>query len=459
MTVRGKVLSLGLGMAALPVLALTILMLWSHLRTQFNDVVVGSQGFARVLAQELVADLASGRIDRLDRRLSQMASHDAGMMNIRSVGLLDHDGRVLAHSDPTQYGAIMADAFIAESARKDELSMEEVRLSDQHYLRIVQPVITAIEGHAGLRWGTLILEVSLERVRIQGIRLVLRALVFVLPALTVLLLLGHQALTRQLIRPLHNITDTARAFATGDLTARARVSEGDELAELGSTMNDMAQRLQRHTSELEGRIRDRTVELERVNQGLNDALSRLREANEALATQATTDGLTGLRNFRFFQQQLRTELLRSRRLNNPVSLLMIDVDNFKLYNDRNGHPAGDQILIEVSAIIRRRLRATDVSCRYGGEEFAVLLLDTPKRAAASVAGELRSLVEDFAFPDRERQPSGRLTISIGVATFPDDAKDAQSLLKGADDALYRAKALGRNRVEQAEPSPPIIVER
>ena len=449
MRLRTKILLLGIGTAFLAMILLGALMLDSQRNTYYDDVVIGSQGFARSLALEMVGDLASGRIDRLDHMVSQLAHESLGMVDIQAMAVMDHERRVLAHTNTSLYGAILSDPFVLEAARTDSMSMDESRVTSDDLLRIAQPIITAVPGHEGLRWGTLLLEVSLVRVHTELFNLLWRSLLIVISALIGFTALSYVMLTRLLIRPLKTITDTAREHAAGNLSARAKVSTRDELSALGNTINDMADRLQRYTSDLEERIRERTAELHRANQELNATMIKLREANEALSTQATTDGLTGLRNFRFFQQELQTEILLSRRLGTPLSLVMIDVDKFKLYNDRNGHPAGDAILREVASIIKRRIRATDISCRYGGEEFAVLLLHTGKVFAAAVAEQLRSRVEEFAFPDRERQPSGRLTISLGVATFPDDAQEAQALLKAADDALYRAKENGRNTIEVA----------
>ena len=132
-----------------------------------------------------------------------------------------------------------------------------------------------------------------------------------------------------------------------------------------------------------------------------------------------------------------------------MAFAMIDVDNFKHYNDTHGHPEGDGILRSLSAIIRERIRQTDVACRYGGEEFAVLLPDTSLDGAAEVAEYLRRRVEEFAFPHEETQPGGQLTISIGVAEVTDSLNDPLELVKRADEALYEAKRKGRNRVQVA----------
>jgi diguanylate cyclase (GGDEF)-like protein len=137
---------------------------------------------------------------------------------------------------------------------------------------------------------------------------------------------------------------------------------------------------------------------------------------------------------------------RSHRSGASLALLMVDVDHFKNYNDRHGHPAGDQVLAQVARLISEGRRVNDLIARYGGEEFALLLVDTRKVAATEIAEKLRAAVCAHPFPHGEDQPGRRVTISVGVAACPDDAGDAATLLQAADDALYRAKHAGRNTV-------------
>jgi diguanylate cyclase (GGDEF)-like protein len=125
---------------------------------------------------------------------------------------------------------------------------------------------------------------------------------------------------------------------------------------------------------------------------------------------------------------------------------MLDVDHFKNFNDTHGHPAGDEVLKALADIIKSRLRDVDISARYGGEEFAVLLPETDRKAGTLVAEDICAQVESHSFEGGDSQPLGKVTISIGVAEFPADCTDAPSLLKEADEALYRAKSEGRNRV-------------
>jgi len=161
---------------------------------------------------------------------------------------------------------------------------------------------------------------------------------------------------------------------------------------------------------------------------------------------AVYDELTRLHNFRYFQDRAASEARRAERYGAPLSLLMIDVDDFKGYNDARGHLAGNLALRRLAAALRRSLREADVVARYGGEEFAVLLPSTPKLAALKVAEKLRQSVERSRIglePGRLGRP---LTVSVGVACLPGDARQALELVDRADRALYLAKSMGKNCV-------------
>lgn len=175
----------------------------------------------------------------------------------------------------------------------------------------------------------------------------------------------------------------------------------------------------------------------------NEALS---EFNVELCEKVVRDGLTGLFNYRHFKENLEMEVTRSLRHKREFSLVFIDVDSFKVYNDTHGHPDGDALLINLSQLMQERLRHADLACRYGGEEFVLLLPETPKQGAAVVAENLRKLVESTPFKGGATQPFGKVSISIGVATFPEDGDASSVLMERVDRALYEAKKGGRNRV-------------
>ncbi|WP_371369156.1 diguanylate cyclase [Sporomusa rhizae] len=162
-------------------------------------------------------------------------------------------------------------------------------------------------------------------------------------------------------------------------------------------------------------------------------------------TEASTDGLTNVYNYRHFRNTLNLEFKRASRYNRPLSLLMIDIDYFKHYNDINGHLYGDDALKAVADLVRQNCRDTDFVFRYGGEEFVVLLPETAIAQAHIIAERIRKAIAEYPFQNSSTQPGGSLTVSIGIAGYPDDAESETELIGAADTALYSAKRSTRNR--------------
>ena len=211
--------------------------------------------------------------------------------------------------------------------------------------------------------------------------------------------------------------------------------------------------LARENDRLLEELRHKNEELERI---VEERTRKLRDANARLHQLAITDGLTGLFNHRYFHEKWREEIKRSERFGEPTSLLIIDVDWFKNYNDHQGHPRGDVVLRDLAHLMESSFREVDVVARYGGEEFAVLLPRTSKEDARLLADRIRAKVEVAQFPHQDVQPGGTITCSFGLATFPDDGATASTVLERADQALYAAKQDGRNLVVAFEPSLPPV---
>lgn len=185
-------------------------------------------------------------------------------------------------------------------------------------------------------------------------------------------------------------------------------------------------------------------ELAAVIETLRD-LTDEKMAQVALEQLATRDGLTGLANRRCFDDTLHAEWARALRQQQPLSLLMVDVDNFKAYNDANGHLGGDECLKRIARAVASEMRANDLVARYGGEEFAVILPNQSLKGAAIVAERIRCRVEQLQLPSAA--PTRHVTVSIGAATaVAGPENNASQLVATADAALYRAKHLGRNRI-------------
>lgn len=168
---------------------------------------------------------------------------------------------------------------------------------------------------------------------------------------------------------------------------------------------------------------------------------------ETLREQSVRDPLTGLYNRRYLEESLNRELVRARRRSVPVSVLAIDVDHFKRFNDVYGHDTGDRVLRGLGNILQTQFRGSDVPCRHGGEEFVILLPEASADQVAAHAEQLRVRVSEMNLTQPTGEPLGRITVSMGIAEFPKHAGSGEDLLKAADTALYRAKTAGRDRVE------------
>jgi len=239
---------------------------------------------------------------------------------------------------------------------------------------------------------------------------------------TILLLLGAWYGTEVFVlRNIRTLLDTARRVRSGDLGARTGLHHGkDELSQVGREFDEMAETLQ-----------GRDLELKKAMQELQE--------------QAITDPLTGLHNTRYLRELLPREMLRAKRKDSPLAAIMIDVDHFKRVNDSLGHEAGDEVLRQLGALFKTSIRGSDIACRYGGEEFAIILADATSEGARRRAEDIRAAVGRLEL-HHGGKPIGGLTVSLGVALFPYHADQATTLLRKADEALYQAKSAGRDRV-------------
>ena len=186
---------------------------------------------------------------------------------------------------------------------------------------------------------------------------------------------------------------------------------------------------------------------------LESTIQDLKVTNSELERLLTLDEKTGLHNFREFRRKLREEWFRAERYGTPLSLVMLDIDDFKKFNDTYGHQAGDRALQEFATLVAGGARVTDTAARYGGEEFAVILPHTDSEMAARVAERIRAAVDEFLFA--VEHGSTRVTVSAGVATYPTSAggDNVDALVRVADEALFLAKSEGKNRVVLADDLP------
>jgi diguanylate cyclase (GGDEF)-like protein len=265
----------------------------------------------------------------------------------------------------------------------------------------------------------------------------------------VLALIASLTMVLLLQSHLRRFSVAIQRLASGDWGARIAYPARDEFGYLARAFNQMAQQLQQAFEAQEQQREEllaQNEELERMHAQLQQAHQELAtlnaellEANRALAQAAVTDGLTGLKNHRAFQEALHSAAQMAERLQQPLSLIMFDIDHFKQFNDTFGHPAGDELLRQVAQVLRESARAYDVAARYGGEEFALLLPNTTLEQAVQVAERLRQQIRAI------ENPHAPVSASFGVATYRRGTPPA-TLVYEADAALYRAKRSGRDQV-------------
>ena len=262
----------------------------------------------------------------------------------------------------------------------------------------------------------------------------------VLLALIASLLVGGSARKR-----LHSIRDTVERLGSGDLEARCVESGPAEILEVARGVNKMAanmdtlmKELGHERSALEQQVSGRTRELEQANRLLMDIANR--------------DALTGLANRRRLEMELERNISFSKRTGQPLAVIMMDLDSFKIVNDTAGHLVGDNILRAVASTLRSRVRVTDLVVRWGGDEFCILVPATQAQGAIAAAESLVDAVKEATSAVNLPAPLQPPTASAGVACFPEDGEDPQTLIRNADAALYQVKATGRGRVLRYSPS-------
>ncbi|MGB8713380.1 MAG: diguanylate cyclase [Onishia taeanensis] len=228
--------------------------------------------------------------------------------------------------------------------------------------------------------------------------------------------MGVVLINRSLVNSMNQLVDGSMRFSSGDREHQIEVQIPCELVNVANAFNQMTQ--------------------------------RIREQENSLRSMAITDGLTGLYNRREFDRLLADEVKRSERSGGSFSLIIGDIDHFKTFNDRYGHQTGDEVLCAVGQALADNLREVDKACRFGGEEFVVILPDCNAEAARQAAERARDAIASKVF-QLDGKLTARVTMSFGVATSPGNGNTPEALLKRADMALYQAKGHGRNRVMTA----------
>ena len=274
-----------------------------------------------------------------------------------------------------------------------------------------QVVYTNPDGAFPLR---VLITVPLSRVFEEANRALIRDLLGITLATLFLLVAAWFGAEWFMLRKFRALLSAADRMRGGDLNARTGIPHGaEELSQLAHAFDDMAGALQ--------------------------------QREQRLQEQAISDPLTGLYNRRYLNEFLPRELARSGRSAMPVAVMLIDLDHFKRVNDSSGHEAGDIVLTAVGNLLRGNVRGSDIACRYGGEEFALILPETSADAATRRAEDIRLAISTLNLT-HARRPLGKVTASFGIAVYPYHAQDTDDLLRVADMALYAAKGAGRNRI-------------
>lgn len=361
------------------------------------------------------------------------AMRDEHVADDINVFLVDNNGQVIHPS-----GAGLTTAFPSFSGSYPDATPKIVIAdSGQQYLTARANIVGP--GTEDLNWSIVVrqpLDVALGAVtQLQ------RNMLWLGIAMSLLFIILADRLAVSFSRPLQELEKNAARIDSGDETTRFSTKRSGiyEVDSLTDSINGLTSKLL---------IRKNA--LETLNQSLEAQVqartAELTQANTLLAALATTDGLTGVANRRQFDTTLQNECDRARRSKAPLSLIMLDIDFFKKYNDHYGHQAGDECLQDVAQALRATInRPTDLVARYGGEEFAVILPGTALEDACTIAQKLSAAIGALDRP-HANSPLGRVTISLGVAVLsPEQDHDATRLLSHADTALYAAKTAGRNR--------------
>ena len=330
------------------------------------------------------------------------------------LSVVDVKGTILARKPPLKerIGEKLWNPQVIEAVLADSEGVLEAKGEDGVDWLLAHEVVTRNpDGAFPLR---VLITVPLSRVFAEANQALVRDLVGIGLATLFLLVGGWFGTEWFMLRKVKALLRAAERMRAGDLNTRTGIRYGEEeLSQLARAFDDMAGALQTR--------------------------------EEKLQAQAISDPLTGLYNRRYLSDFLPRELARSSRNTTPVAVILIDLDHFKRVNDSFGHEAGDIVLMAVGALLKGKVRGSDIACRYGGEEFALVLPETGIDPAQRRAEDIRLAISALVLSHGERS-LGRTTASFGIALFPDHAQDADALLRAADIALYAAKGAGRNRV-------------
>ncbi|WP_418790431.1 diguanylate cyclase [Phosphitispora sp. TUW77] len=336
------------------------------------------------------------------------------------VQVIDKNGMLIYNSHKDLIMQKAKPSIVTEALLKGEGGSYALEISDQPYLIGYAPV-------EKLGWGVIVTYPSDSA--FQSVVYLKNLIAAITLLLSIIVFCIAYRESKAITKPLQKLMEGVKRVAEGDYHFNVNVSSNNEIGVLADSFNAMVER-----------IKD-------MREDILEKQEKLEKANIELKIMAITDGLTKLYNHRYFQDSLGKAISLARQEGKSVTLMILDIDSFKNYNDLFGHQAGDRLLEELGQLLIRELGPNDMVARYGGEEFTVILYDSDNDSGVLAAEKVRAAVEAFPFPGREQQPDGKVTISIGVASFPENAKSKEELVRLADEALYKAKCCSKNKVE------------
>jgi diguanylate cyclase (GGDEF)-like protein len=394
--------------------------------------IAGADGALLAVPIEPGDATTSFLVGRLDRSLLDELLRDEHHEIPASLVLVDAQGRVLASARSTT--APPPDLGVSLARLREEPAgavHEYANAEGAHALGAALP----LHDESDTGWA-LIAEAPFSSAFAALIDLITRIFVVDLLICIVFIAAAYRITTRML-RPIEDLSEGARLASAGDFRqAIADPGTHDEIGRLTRVFNEMMDKLH-----------DSQSDLQDANHELKSRNEELQRANEVLSQLSITDGLTKLHNHRYFQDSLTREIKRQSRTGKPLSVLLVDLDDFKALNDRLGHASGDELLMRVASIMDATVRESDLLARYGGEEFVVLATDTDLEGAVALAEKIRMAVEQAPHIVNESLRPVRITVSIGVAQY---AGNRRRFFESADRALYRAKDQGKNCVVAAD---------
>lgn len=384
----------------------------------------------------------------LDRAAAVAGELDAAGSGGSAIGTQELVGRLVADDDLIAVVVFSPDSEVVTSAPSGlgpgdrlaswpaaEYEIERVKIDGTETAAVAVPL-----SSGGRAWVVVDLSPFAAARDRQRIQWAVAGSVSILVALALAFTMAGSP-----VKVLEDVRRTLDRVADGDLDARCTPGGPKELCEVGQSVNRMAARLSTVVSELG---EERTA----LEQQVSGRTRELEQANRLLMDIANRDALTGLANRRRLERDLERNIAFSTRTGQPLAVIMMDLDNFKVCNDTAGHLVGDNILRAVASTLRSRVRVTDLVVRWGGDEFCILVPATQPRGAVAVAESLVDSVKEatsaIALPEGLEPP----TASAGVACFPEDGEDPHTLILNADAALYQVKATGRGRALRYSPA-------